>query len=129
MSGCEYFKSPCARSTSESLRGVFSRIMITFFVYMLEVTALDGARSLYVGSTNSVERRYAEHAQGEGARYTKNKLVKLVFYQSFKTRAEAMQREQQLKRLPPIKKLAIIDDIFENEYLTEDEVKLPPRTN
>jgi putative endonuclease len=103
--------------------------LITFFVYMLDVTASGGERSLYVGSTNSVERRYAEHAQGEGARYTKNKLIKLVFYQSFRTRAEAMQREQQLKRMPPVKKRAIIDDIFENEYLTEDEVKLPPRTN
>jgi putative endonuclease len=103
--------------------------MIIFFVYMLEVTALDGVRSLYVGSTNSVERRYAEHAQGEGARYTKNKLIKLVFYQSFKTRGEAMQREQQVKRMPPIKKRALIDDIFENEYLTEDEIKLPPQTN
>jgi putative endonuclease len=102
--------------------------MITFFVYMLEVTASDGARSLYVGSTNSVERRYVEHAQGEGARYTKNKLIKLVFYQSFKTRSEAMQRELQIKRMPPIKKHGLIDDIFENEYLTEDEVKLPPRT-
>nr|MDO8086035.1 GIY-YIG nuclease family protein [Candidatus Sigynarchaeum springense]MDO8117581.1 GIY-YIG nuclease family protein [Candidatus Sigynarchaeota archaeon] len=97
--------------------------MITFFVYMLEVTGPSGTRSLYVGSTNSVERRFTEHVQGEGARYTKNKLIKLVFYQSFKTRAEAMRRERKLKRISPAKKRALVDDIFENEYLTEQDAR------
>ncbi|MEX2681959.1 MAG: GIY-YIG nuclease family protein [Candidatus Sigynarchaeota archaeon] len=99
--------------------------MINFYVYMLEVTGIDGARSLYVGSTNSIERRFSEHVKGEGAMYTKNKLVKLVFYQSFKTRAEAMRRERQLKQMTPSKKRALIDDIFENEYLTEDTAIFP----
>ncbi|MBN2150930.1 MAG: GIY-YIG nuclease family protein [Candidatus Lokiarchaeota archaeon] len=97
--------------------------MVEFFVYMLEVTAPDGARSLYVGSTNSIERRYAEHAEGCGARYTRNKAVKLVFYQHFSTRAAAIRREQQLKRMSPAKKRVLIDDIFENEFLTEDDAK------
>ncbi|NMC07335.1 MAG: GIY-YIG nuclease family protein [Candidatus Lokiarchaeota archaeon] len=99
--------------------------MTAYFVYMLEVTALDGKRSMYVGSTNSMERRYREHVHGDGAKFTRNKHVKLVFYQTFKTRSEAMQRELQLKRFPPAKKLALVDDIFENEYLTDDEIKIP----
>jgi putative endonuclease len=99
--------------------------MIQFYVYMLDVIGQDNGRSLYVGSTNSIERRYAEHVQGDGARYTKNKLIKLVFYQTFKTRAEAMHREQALKAMPSIKKRALIDDIFENEYLVDDEIKIP----
>ena len=95
-----------------------------FYVYMLECKGNEGPRSLYVGSTNSLERRFIEHAAGQGAQFTKNKQLKLVFYQTFRTRSEAMLKEQQLKRMPKIKKKALIDDILENEFLVDDELRL-----
>ena len=92
-----------------------------FYVYMLECKSDEGPKSLYVGSTNSLERRFSEHQDGLGAQFTKNKQLKLVFYQSFRTRSEAMLKEQQLKRMPKIKKKALIDDILENEFLVEGD--------
>jgi len=91
-----------------------------FYVYMLETTTDAGMKSLYVGSTNSLNRRFSEHVAGQGAQFTKNKQLKLVFYQSFRTRSEAMLKEQQLKKMPRLKKKALIADILENEFLIED---------
>lgn len=92
-----------------------------FYVYMLECKDDEGPKSLYVGSTNSLKRRFNEHAVGQGAQFTKNKQLKLVFYQTFRTRSEAMLKEQQLKRMPKLKKKVLIDDILENEFLVESE--------
>jgi len=94
-----------------------------FYVYMLECKTNEGPKLLYVGSTNSLERRFIEHSAGLGAQFTKNKQLKLVFYQTFRTRGEAMLKEQQIKRMPKIKKKALIDDIFENEFLVEDGLR------
>lgn len=93
---------------------------------MLECVAQDGIKYFYIGSTNSMERRFTEHALGEGAKFTKDKQLKLVFYQTFRTRSDAMLREQAIKKMPRLKKQALIDDIFENEYLVEDTIE-PPR--
>ena len=94
-----------------------------FYVYMLETRdRTSGLKSFYVGSTNSLNRRFSEHQEGQGAQFTKNKQLKLVFYQTFRTRSEAMLKEQQLKHMPKIKKKALIDDILENEFLIEDNI-------
>ena len=96
-----------------------------FYVYMLECKGQEGTKSLYVGSTNCMARRLSEHALGQGAQFTKSKQVTLVFYQTFRTRGDAMIKERELKRMPRLKKKALIDDIFENEYLVEDPLKAP----
>ncbi|QOV19428.1 GIY-YIG nuclease family protein [Blautia liquoris] len=66
--------------------------------------------TLYTGWTNDIEKRLRAHNCGKGAKYTKSRRpVSLVYYETFKTKEEAMQREWKIKHLPRKKKLALID--------------------
>ena len=60
------------------------------------------AGRFYVGSTDDLERRVAEHNSEEKVfwKYThKNGPWRLVWAESHKTRGDAMKREKQIKRM------------------------------
>lgn len=64
--------------------------------------------TLYTGWAVDVVARVKVHNAGRGAKYTQTRRpVKLIFSEEFPTRAEAMQREHQIKKLPRAKKLAL----------------------
>lgn len=55
--------------------------------------------STYVGITNDLNRRFAAHRAGKGARYTRaNPPVAILGSQPFPDRASASRAEYQLKR-------------------------------
>jgi putative endonuclease len=63
--------------------------------------------TLYVGSTQNVTRRLAQHNAGQGGRYTRaQRPLTLVASWAFPSRRAARQAEQAMKRLPPEQKLA-----------------------
>ena len=75
------------------------------FTYMLECA--DG--SLYTGWTNDLEKRLMVHNSGRGSRYTRARLpVRLVYYEEYPTKEEAMKRECAIKRLSKQQKLLLI---------------------
>ncbi len=80
--------------------------MRTYCVYILACS--DG--SLYVGCTNDLDRRLAEHnGSPRGAHYTKiRRPVVVQHVESFPTLGEARGREAQIKRWRREKKLALI---------------------
>lgn len=56
--------------------------------------------SLYTGWTTDIEKRVRMHNEGKGAKYTHSRRpVKLVYYETFGTKEEAMSREYAIKRL------------------------------
>ena len=64
--------------------------------YLLECS--DG--TLYCGWTNDLEKRVKAHNSGRGAKYTKpRRPVRLVWYETFETKEEAMSREAKVKQL------------------------------
>ena len=66
------------------------------YTYLLECS--DG--TLYCGWTNDLEKRVKAHNSGRGAKYTKpRRPVRLVWYETFETKEEAMSREVRVKRL------------------------------
>jgi len=66
------------------------------YVYLLLCD--DG--SYYTGYTNNVASRFERHKKGHGARYTRmRKPTRIVHVEEFRTRAEAMRRERQVKSL------------------------------
>ncbi len=67
------------------------------FVYVLGSTH-KGRTTTYVGWTNDVARRLAQHNAGTGARSTRGRVWVLLHSESFATRNEAMSREWHLKR-------------------------------
>ncbi len=61
----------------------------------------------YAGITNRLEARYAAHAAGTGAKYTRaNPPVRLLATRAYSDRSAASRAEAQLKRLPRARKLA-----------------------
>lgn len=53
---------------------------------------------LYIGVTNSLKRRIAEHSEGRGSVFTsKYNCSKLVYFEIFPTIKQAVTRERQLK--------------------------------
>lgn len=76
-----------------------------FFAYMLECA--DG--HFYVGHTDDLERRLAEHESGAIPGYTsRRRPVRLVWSDSFPDRDQARTVERQLKGWRRAKKLALI---------------------
>ncbi len=66
--------------------------MITGYMYILECS--DG--SYYTGSTKDLDRRLAQHQNGEGANHTKKRLpVKLVYFEEFQRIDYAFYREKE----------------------------------
>jgi len=67
--------------------------------------------TLYTGWTNNIPHRLDMHKNGKGAKYTKSRLpVKLVYWEAFNSKQEAMKREYQIKRFPRAKKLKLIKE-------------------
>ena len=65
------------------------------FVYVLR--CLDRAREFYIGVTDDVERRLREHNEGRNAS-TKGTTWELVYYEAYRSRSYALDRERQLKK-------------------------------
>lgn len=76
------------------------------YTYLLQCA--DG--SIYCGWTNRLEARVQAHNLGKGAKYTKSRRpVRLVYYEVFATKQEAMRREWALKQLTRAEKLKLIE--------------------
>lgn len=57
-------------------------------------------KTLYTGWTTDLEKRVKAHNEGRGAKYTKNRSpVRLVYYEQYETKQEAMKREYAIKQL------------------------------
>lgn len=65
-----------------------------WFVYIL----LCKDNSLYTGITKTPEKRFLEHQNGKGGRYTRShKPVKLVYSEGLANHSEALKRELEIK--------------------------------
>ena len=77
--------------------------------YMYILQCSDG--SYYTGSTTNLERRLAQHQNGEGANYTKKRLpVALVYFEEYERIDEAFYREKQIQRWSRRKKEALMNN-------------------
>ncbi len=79
------------------------------FVYILETEH----NTFYCGYTDDVEKRFKQHQEGKGAKYTRaNKPIKIVYQKEFKTKSEALKEEYRIKhKLTRKQKLELINDM------------------
>jgi len=76
------------------------------YTYILKCA--DG--SLYTGWTNNLAKRVENHNDGKGAKYTRGRgPVTLAYYEAFKTKEEAMQREYAIKQMSREEKEELIN--------------------
>jgi putative endonuclease len=54
--------------------------------------------SLYTGSTNDLEKRFLNHKNGKGGKYTRShKPLRIIHCEEFETKSEALKREIEIK--------------------------------
>lgn len=76
------------------------------YVYMLQCRD----DSLYCGWTTDLESRIVQHNAGKGAKYTRSRLpVKLVYFEMYEDRHEALSREWHLKHMKREEKLKLTE--------------------
>ena len=76
------------------------------YTYLLRCS--DG--TLYCGWTDNIEKRLAAHNSGKASKYTRSRLpVKLIYFETFDTKQEAMSREARIKQLSRREKLALVN--------------------
>ena len=76
------------------------------WVYVLRCA--DG--TLYTGYTTDVDRRVAEHGDGEGAKYTRGRTpIELVHVEGYASRSAALSREHEIKTFSRRRKLRLIE--------------------
>ncbi len=75
---------------------------VPFYVYIL--LCADG--SFYTGYTKNLDERTRLHESGKGARYTRmHKPKRVAYVELFDSRAKAMKREREIKRMSHQQKL------------------------
>ncbi len=91
----------------------------SYFVYMVA----SRSRVLYIGMTNSLDRRVFEHKHGLIDGFSKQyRCHRLVYYESFDDVRKAIDREKQLKRWNRAKKIWMIEHTNPTwEDLAEDQ--------
>ncbi len=78
--------------------------MSNWYVYLLECRG----GSLYTGITTDMERRYAQHVAGKGARYTRSyPPLRILACFEHADRASASRAEHAIKQLTPAQKRAL----------------------
>ena len=82
--------------------------MPSFYVYILECIDRKKKKSFYTGYTQDLKKRFELHRQGKGAKYTKGKALTLLHTEYFSSRAEAMHRELEIKKMSKKQKKELI---------------------
>ena len=80
---------------------------MTWFTYILQCH--DG--SYYTGSTNNIEKRFNDHLNGKGGRYTRShKPKKIIYKETLSSKSEALKREAAIKKLSKFEKKQLVSD-------------------
>lgn len=82
--------------------------MKSYFVYILT----NHSKTLYIGVTNSLERRVYEHRMGLLEGFAKKyRINQLIYFEESSDITAAIAREKQLKKWSRIKKIALIEKV------------------
>lgn len=91
-----------------------------YYTYVLECSD----SSLYIGYTVDLLNRIKNHNSKKGAKYTRGRTpVKLLYFEEFFEKADAMKKEAALKKLTRVQKLQyILDNENEQKYQTIEKI-------
>src|SRR5947199_6565757 len=77
----------------------------SYYVYILS----NKSRTIYVGMTNDLAARVAQHKEGTGNTFSaKYRINRLVYFEEFASVTEAITREKEIKGMVRAKKVALI---------------------
>ena len=71
---------------------------MTYFVYLIVANLKNNKKISYVGYTKDLKKRIKLHNSGKGAKFTRGKKWKLVYYEKYDTKSTAMKNEYKFKQ-------------------------------
>ena len=71
---------------------------MTYFVYLIVSNLKNNKKFSYVGYTNNLKNRLKLHNSGKGAKFTRGKKWKLIYYKQYDSKSKAMKNEHLLKK-------------------------------
>ncbi len=71
---------------------------MSYFVYLIVSNLKNNKKISYVGYTSDLKKRLILHNSGKGAKFTRGKKWKLVYYKKYDSRSIAMKNEYILKK-------------------------------
>ena len=83
---------------------------MSYFVYLIGCRKLQ-KMTTYVGYTNNLKKRIKLHNEGKGAKFTRGRKWKLIYYEKCRTKRKAMAREYYIKKNREFRNL------LKNKYL------------
>ena len=69
-----------------------------YFVYLIVSKIKNKKKVSYVGYTGNLKKRLNLHNSGKGAKFTRGKKWKLVYYEKYDSKSDAMKNEYILKK-------------------------------
>ena len=69
-----------------------------YFVYLITTKDKNKKKISYVGYTGNLKKRLGLHNSGKGAKFTRGKKWKLVYYEKYDSKSSAMKNEYILKK-------------------------------
>ena len=80
---------------------------MTYSVYLIVSNLKNNKKISYVGYTNNLKKRLNLHNSGKGAKFTRGKKWKLVYYEKYDSKSIAMKKEYKLKKNYKLRKKII----------------------
>lgn len=94
---------------------------MAYFTYIL---ASRSGKAIYIGATNDLRKRVAQHRSGQGSAHTaRYNIHRLVYFEEHETAQAAYQREHKLKRWKRVWKDELIQQ--NNPNWTDLVMELP----
>ena len=70
---------------------------MTYYVYVLKNTN-KSKLTTYVGYTNNLKKRLKLHNVGLGAKFTRGRIWRVIYFEKYQTKKEAISREYYIKK-------------------------------
>ena len=93
---------------------------MVYYVYLILSKKLNKYVS-YVGYTNNIAKRITLHNNSKGAKFTKGKRWKLIYFVKFYNKSNAMKEEYKLKKNYKLRK-QIITKYLKNENINSPSI-------
>ena len=71
--------------------------LMIHFVYVL-ISKKNSKKYTYVGYTNNLKKRLDLHNKGMGAKFTRGKHWKIMYFEKYDTKSKALSREYYIKK-------------------------------
>ena len=82
---------------------------MSYYVYLIVSRFKNNKKISYVGYTKNLQKRLNLHNAGKGAKFTRGKKWKLVYYEKYNTKSLAMKNEFILKKNYKLRKRLILN--------------------